>query len=287
MKKCKEFVKLLLENGADPNTQNRVTGMPLLQATAGSGNFEVLLVLLEKKGIDTDLKDNEMRRILHWLASVSERKPGDKEKIEKCLKLHLKSNYIRKKDVDDRDSSGNTAVYIAVEGGFRDRAKLLLSKGADFRVLGIGSKILLLDSVSIVEQILDDCLQVNKKLLKSKDLQLTLNCQSSVKIVPRIVESKIHRDLLTHPIMPTFLSLKWQKVRLIFFLDMALYAIFLCLLTKYILRSEPYNTVNDGGAVNNTTDPFSFNGSNTTSDMNNSNFTSQPTTSASISWRGF
>jgi ankyrin repeat protein len=165
MKNRKKFVKLLLENGADLNTQNRVTGMPLLQPTARSGNFEVLLVLLEKKGIDADLKDTEMRRIIHWLAGVSERKPSDKEKIEKCLKLLLKSNYIRKNGVDGRDNSGNTALYIAVERGFRDRAKLLLSKGADFRAFEIGSKMLLSDSVSILKEILDDCLQDNKKLL--------------------------------------------------------------------------------------------------------------------------
>ena len=140
MKNSKTYVKLLLDNGADPNITNRVTGMPLLHATARSGNFEVLQLLLEKGGIDISLKDNEERTILHWLGGVSEGKPGDKEKIEKCFNLLLESNSILKNGIDDRDSLGNTALYIAVERGFRDRAKLLLSKGADVRVFENGCK---------------------------------------------------------------------------------------------------------------------------------------------------
>jgi hypothetical protein len=275
MKNSKIFVNILLDNGADPNITNRVTGVPLIHEAARCGNFEVLQLLLEVGGIDISLKDHEERTILHWLAGVSEGKPGDKEKIEKCLKLLLESNYIRKKGIDDRDSLGNTPLYIAVESGFRDRAKLLLSKGADVRVFESGSKILLSDSVSIVEDVFDDCLQDNGKPLTSKDLQLKLKYQSLMNIVPRIAESELHRDLLTHPVMSTFLTIKWENVRFIFFLDLAFYVIFLCFLTLYILCSEPHSTLNDGGAASNITGPFSFNDSNKTSGINDRNFTSQ------------
>jgi ankyrin repeat protein len=275
MKNRKQFVEILLENGTDSNIKNRVTGMPLIHATARSGNFEVLQLLLENERIDASLKDNEERTILHWLAGVNEGKPGDKEKIEKIFSLLLESSCIRK-DIDDRDSLGNTPLYIAVESGFRDRAKLLLSKGADVRVFESGSKILLSDSVSIVNEILDDCLEDNKKPLTSKDLQVKLNYRPFVNIVPHITESGLHRDLLTHPVMSTFLTVKWENVRFFFFLNVAFYVIFLCFLTVYILYSEPYKTVNDEGAASNTTGPFSSNDSNITSGINDSNFTSQP-----------
>jgi ankyrin repeat protein len=135
MKNRKRFVELLLDNGADPNIKNLVTGIPLIHATARSGNFEVLLILLKKLEIDVSLKDNDQRTILHWLAGVRERNAGDKQKIEYCLKLLLRSNNIWKKGIDDRDSSGNTALCIAVERGFQERAKLLLNEGADVMVL--------------------------------------------------------------------------------------------------------------------------------------------------------
>jgi ankyrin repeat protein len=88
MKNRKRFVTFLLNSGADPNIQNRITGMPLLHATARSGKFEVMQILL-KKGVDISLQDSEERAILHWLAGVSVRKPSDKDKIEYCLKLLL------------------------------------------------------------------------------------------------------------------------------------------------------------------------------------------------------
>ena len=275
MKKRELFVQLLLDKGADPNITNRVTGMPLLHATARSGNFEVLELLLEKDREGIRLKDNEQRTILHWLAGVSERKPEDKQRLEDCLTRLLRPHCIWKLDTEDRDRWGNTALYIAVERGFRDRAKLLLSKGADVRVFERGSKIFLSDSVSIVTEILDDGLMSNDKPLTSKDLQLRLNYQSFMNIVPRIADSKFHSDLLAHPVMKTFLILKWGQLKFIFLSDLAFYLAFLFFLTVYILYSEQYNTLNDGSAASITTETFSFNESTTTSGMNDSNVISQ------------
>jgi hypothetical protein len=54
-----EFVKLLLEKGADPNIENRDTKMPLLHTTARSGNLELLEMLLNKDEIDVDVTDKK------------------------------------------------------------------------------------------------------------------------------------------------------------------------------------------------------------------------------------
>jgi ankyrin repeat protein len=64
MKKGTRLIKILLDSDADANIKNRVTGMALLHATARAGNFEVLQVLLQKKEIDTSLKNKEKRTIL-------------------------------------------------------------------------------------------------------------------------------------------------------------------------------------------------------------------------------
>jgi hypothetical protein len=274
MKERLLFVELLLDEGADPNIKNRVTGMPLIHATARSGNFEVLQLLLGKKGHDIVLKDNEQRTILHWLARVSTRKQEEKQILQNCLTRLFSRDCSWNVDIEDRDCWGNTALYIAVERGFRERAKLLLSKGADVKIFERGSK-MLSASQSLVKEFLNDCLQSNDKPLTSTDLQLKLKCHSVNCIVPRIAESKFHTNLLAHPVMSTFLFLRWEKLKFVFFADVALYLAFLFFLTAYILFSEPYNTVNDGGAARNTIGPSSFNGSNITSDMIDSNVKSQ------------
>jgi len=61
---------------------------------------------------------------------------------------------------------------------------------------------------------------------------------------------------------------------------MGFYVTILLFLTVYILFSKPHNILNDGGAASNTTDPFSFNDSNITSGINDSNFASESNSSS-------
>jgi ankyrin repeat protein len=276
----KRFVKHLLDNGAALNITNRVTGVPLLHATARSGNFGLLRFLLLKDREGKCLKDNEQRTIFHWLAQVRERKPGDKYILESCFKVLLDSHSVKKTDIDFRDFSGNTALYIALHKGFRDRAELLLSEVADVNLIGNACPVMLPTTLPVLEEILDDCLWSNGMPLTSENLQLRLKKKLLTNIIPHIVESQHLRELLKHPVISTFLFLKWLKFRHIFFIDMAFYLTFLCLLTAYILYSDFYNTVNDRGAVSKITGAFSFNDSNITSDMSDSNFTSQPNSSS-------
>ena len=275
MKKRNRFIKLLLGSGADLNTKNRVTGMPMVHATSRSGNFELLEILLKKKEINISLKDYKDRTILHWKVQVSERKPSDKYILDNCFKLLLDSHSLTKMVIDIRDVSDNTALYVALQSGIRDRAKLLLSEVADVSILVNACPLMLPTNLSLLEEILEDCLLPNDQLLMSKDLLLRFNNELLKNIFPHIAESQQLRKLLKHPVSSNFLFLKWLKARFIFFLDMIFYAIFLFFLTVYDLCSEQYNT-HEGGTARNTTGPFSFNDNNITSDKNNGNVISQP-----------
>ncbi|GFG36703.1 hypothetical protein Cfor_02111, partial [Coptotermes formosanus] len=285
MKNRKQFVELLLDSGANPNIKNRLTGMPLLHATARSGNFELLENFLEVKITDTSVKDNEDRTILHWLAGVSEREPGDKQRVENCLKLLLYLDYKLMFSIDDRDRSGNTALCTAVERGFQDRTMFLLSKGADVMALEQGSKILLSSSLPILEQILNHCLMSNMEHVTSKDYSLKFKYPRLLRSLSfHMPESQHLRDLLRHPVMSVFLTLRWQKIRWLFFYELVFYITFVLFLTAYILYSESSSTLKDGGDACNTTESFIFNVSCVllysivckTPVVNDTNFTFQP-----------
>ena len=56
----KQFFEHLLDSGADPNIKNRVTGMPLLHATARIGNFEVLEILLKNDNMNVKGKNDNL-----------------------------------------------------------------------------------------------------------------------------------------------------------------------------------------------------------------------------------
>jgi ankyrin repeat protein len=262
MKNRKRFVTLLLDSGADPNKKNGVTGMPLLHETARSGNFEALEILLKTSNIIASLTDNEDRTILHWWARVSERRPDDKVRLENCFKFLLDKDPFTK-GVDCQDISGNTPLYNAVKRGFRDRAVLLLSNGADIILFEQVSPMLSKANKSLLEGVLDDCLESNDEPVTNVNCKLTYKKQLLEKILPGMAEGPHLRGSLNHSVVSTFLSLKWQQIKKLYYLNVAFYALFLLILTAHILLSETENTLSNGCVAKNTNAPLRFNDSKT------------------------
>jgi ankyrin repeat protein len=261
MKDCREFVKRLLESGANPNITNRFTDMPLLHATARSGNLDTLEILLKKIKIDASLIDNEERTILHWWACIRERKPDDKVRLENCFKLLLGNHSFMDRGIDFQDTSGNTALYNAVKGGFRDRAVLLLSEGADIILFEQVSPILSEANKSLLEGILDDCVESDDEKVTSINCKLRYKDKLLEKILPSIAESPYLRGLLKHPVVATFLNLKWQQINILYILNVIFYVAFLFILTAHILLSETSNTLSNECVANITNARVSFNDS--------------------------
>jgi hypothetical protein len=48
-------------------------------------------------------------------------------------------------------------------------------------------------------------------------------------------QSKDHRPLLAHPVITSFLCLKWRRIRPYFYTNLVLYSLFLVCLTSYLL----------------------------------------------------
>jgi hypothetical protein len=279
MKDRKRFVELLLERGADPIIKNRVTDLPLLHATARSGNFEVLEVLLKRPQIEVHLIDNKHRTILHWWAWVSERKPGDKERLENCFKHLLERDFSRKVGIDCKDISGMTPLCTAVELEKQDRVKLLLESGADVTACEYAGPILELSSTSQLEEILDYCLEDNNEPVNSENLEVKLRYQTLRKML-FLAEVPHHKDLLRHPALSIFVDRTWGKTAKPFlYLNIFFYFAFLLVLNAYILCFEFVDISNNRGLANSTNGRASLNDSPTISGMsdatrhNISNFT--------------
>ena len=235
MKNRKKFVELLLDNGADPNIKNRVTGMPLLHATARSGNLDALKKLLKqrKTAIDVSASDSKERTILHWLARVSVKNPGDKERLDRCFKLVLDS--CEKNMINREDSDGTTALYVAVKSEFQDRVLLLLKRGADITFSIDGAPIVSSASTPMLEAILDDCLECNGESEKSEDLKLTFSYEILTKIMPLMAESPHQRELLKHPVTSCFIDLHYEYITVYILLQILTHSVLLFILTYEIL----------------------------------------------------
>jgi ankyrin repeat protein len=266
MKNRKQFVRHLLDKGADPKIKNLVTDMPLLHATTRSGNLELLEKLLKKDKIDVTVKDSEQRTILHWWATVSEKNPDDNKRLESCFNLILQKGFDKKSSFKEQDSSGNTPFSIAVDRKYRDRILLMLDTNSKNIIYPYFYCILESASKSLLESILDYCFDSNDEPTNSEELKVTLKIYALHNMTRFVVDST-HRDLLKHPVLSVFVNLMWKKVKHIFFLNVAFYVTFLLSLTAYILFSEYCNVQNNTDVANNANSLLSHNDSNVTCGM--------------------
>lgn len=118
-----EAVQVLLEHGADVNSQNDVGKTPLYEALFHVGfslekkvAIDIMRRLLEH-GADTNIRDRGHSTLLHRVSSQ-----GWFEVARLLLRYGAK--------VDAKDGEGRTPFEIASSNGYHEMKKLLLEYGA-------------------------------------------------------------------------------------------------------------------------------------------------------------
>ncbi|KAI9891703.1 MAG: hypothetical protein M1814_002453 [Vezdaea aestivalis] len=110
------IVKLLLDKGADPEAKD-IAGMTVLSQAASNG-YEAIVKLLLDKGADTEAKDNNKMTALYSAASNG---------YETIMKLLLDKGA----DPEVKDWDGTTILSRAALKGYEIIVKLLLDKGVN------------------------------------------------------------------------------------------------------------------------------------------------------------
>ena len=62
-----------------------------------------------------------------------------------------------------------------------------------------------------------------------------------------MTQSQDHRPLLAHPVITSFLCLKWRRIRAYYYTNLALYLLFLSMLTSYLVLSAINKKTTDNG----------------------------------------
>ena len=124
-----EAAKTLIQNKALVNLAVRMCRTPIYQA-AIEGKTAIVRLLMDN-GADPNEKENEKKAILHQVINGLEffdfKKPdkeSDRIEIVRMLLPKLKS-------IDSMDSNGNTALHLAAKRGFLEITRLLVSAGSD------------------------------------------------------------------------------------------------------------------------------------------------------------
>lgn len=188
-----------------------------------------------------------------------------------CLTLLLKDVPRTKLNINCGDIKGNTVLHYAAKQGDRDFILLLLHGGAYVgQRNNLGEPALADVNPKYFEMYLDECLTTNKKLPREDNYEIIFkyNFLAPPKVSPATLNSSqvtlqldtSHSDvepkdeiipetdpllymscspdlrpLLTHPVLTSFIHLKWHRIRRFFYLNLTFYVIFWALLTGYIL----------------------------------------------------
>ncbi|XP_071863722.1 transient receptor potential cation channel family member painless isoform X2 [Bombus fervidus] len=270
--KCLEIVekeavnnvaKDLIEMAVERNFKNAV--ITLLKKTRGTGcNLEKAANLAVEKGLphilreileaNVDVTSDLLLNACIELGMPDKKGSGNIDDRLECLNLILE-----REDVDVRctDSKGNTPLHYAARADCREAVTLLLEKGSYIgHMNNFGVPPVEDISVSTLSQYFDNCIQARKKrtneytiefdykCLVPHDTPYTMNQQKStisqgrreMDVFQYIASKNGLKHILKHPLLSSFLYLKWHRIRHILYLNLAFYILFYLLLNTYILQ---------------------------------------------------
>ncbi|XP_069678882.1 transient receptor potential cation channel protein painless-like [Periplaneta americana] len=264
-----EFIQMFKENVNKCNTlalQEMNDGYyTLLQYASNHGLKDVVKVLLEFKADPNATTDYDKRPPV-ILACLRQ----NKDILKSFLQLHPESKF----NINAPDARGNTALHYAAHNEDLDSVVALLSHGADIKLRNVfdqtplpvsAVETLLNYSLKTSHHFPDDEdyeLIFNYSFLlahtRQDNLGKSTSQEDAVPLVTNQDEESIdsnhemqvltpemdllyhfsqsaeHRKLLTHPIVTSFLHLKWFRIRATYFTSIVLYVLFLILLNIYI-----------------------------------------------------
>lgn len=245
-----DFVEELLKNGANPSRVDQTSRMSPVLYAARNGYHKILEMLLralkEQKELDKGVLRNKDLRKETALHKVVKREYAVKNEgvdYYRCLELLLeKKRYL---DLDAQDEFGNTALHYAVLCDDQSFVRILLLNGAHLGIRNqFGTLAITRIQASVLEEVLNDCIKY-KHNVADREFQIILHYsmlapaqtsqQPETECLRFLSGSRKHRHLLLHPVIDTFLFLKWQRIQKYYYFNIVAYTAFLILLTAYIL----------------------------------------------------
>lgn len=268
-------VDTLLREGADPNGICPSNARTPLMLAGHRGYVHIVRLFINNETTDYASADGEnvLHSIIKGMGDDQLPLGASKENRDylKCLELLLRDIPRFKLDINCKDVKGNTPLHCAAKLGDPKVIVLLLRHGAYIGQRNTLDQPAFADiNPKILENYLDGCLYTNDKLPREDNYEIIFkyNC-----LAPPIVSTKSlsssqvtlqidggplnigniddhlsetapllymshssdFRHLLKHPVLTSFIHLKWHKLKRFFYLNFAFYVIFWILLTSYIL----------------------------------------------------
>ncbi|XP_036149484.1 transient receptor potential channel pyrexia-like isoform X3 [Monomorium pharaonis] len=220
--------------------------------TVQNGHLTILKELLKVK---PQMINDLLLSVCQELEISPER---ENDNLLKCLKLILEQDNA---DVRCTDKKGNTPLHYAARADNRKAISLLLKRGSYIGHMNKFNVPPIVDiPVCTLSSYFDDCLtmvkdQTNKYVIEfdyhclmpnvftKQDLNRRVARETEVFLY--IARNKSLKHLLKHPLLSSFLYLKWLKIRHVLYANFMFYGVFYFLLNAYILNMTYESPLNE------------------------------------------
>ncbi|KAJ3648934.1 hypothetical protein Zmor_020701 [Zophobas morio] len=233
-------VQFLLKNGADPNRTTKLNYLTPLELAGMNNNQKIFEEILKHK--KTEIRQKQYNNFVRWRSQSMKVKLF--ELVLESQKLDPNFTY---------DKTGNTPLHYAIifshkkaiQNLLKLHSSLIVRNKLDFSALDI------IDSEDL-EKYFDSCLALDNYTPYFSDLnykmQFRFNCliddksSREVKVVSKVGKHPNLEHLLTHPFIHTFITLKWFKIKIYFWVILFLQAIMFIVLSLLFYRLPKAST---------------------------------------------
>lgn len=244
-------VDLLISEGVDVNkTPQDVKDLkPAAFRAAARGYFRILGFILDAKPEPATVFKS--KNLLHEVCHHFGMDPSKNSNVnyQKCFDLVL-----NKCDVNQKDEQSCTPLHYAVRYRNDVAVKALLEKSSY-----IGTKNIFgetpMDEVNrdVLEEFLDDCVTTNVRRTGDEEMKISISYNFLMAPKPSKMDSEFRqeiaplqniadnpelRPLILHPVLSSFLYLKWSKLSPLFYGNLVMFSIFMVSLIVYIVLSQ-------------------------------------------------
>lgn len=222
------------------------------------GNHAILQELLN---VEPEVANDLILNVCLELGMPGKRGVDNTSDRLQCMRLILEQENV---DVRCTDNKGNTPLHYAARAGCREAITLLLERGSyighmnNFNVPPIADI-----PVCTLSHYFDDCLQTRKERANEYTIEFNYRCLMphdvlaehdksrrttyEMEVFKYIACNGALKHLLKHPLLSSFLFLKWHRIRHILYANFVFYVIFYFLLNAYILGMTYDSSANKNG----------------------------------------
>lgn len=249
-------VEVILKSGVNVNHKEK-NNSPV-EVACTYGNYKALQSLLDQDDLKMKNVDNLLITVIKKLDSRPKNGFSD---YYNCFFVLLNSDKI---DINQADASGSTPLHYAVKYKNDKAIQELLKRGAYIGNQNAFGR-LPIDDVNpdLLEEYFDSCITTNEQKPGDDDFEIIINLSNLIPPINErqpahavreemlpikyIADSKELKHLLKHPLITSFMFLKWHRLSMIFYVNFLLYALFCGCLVTYIVLN--FNQSTEAGVL--------------------------------------